>query len=359
MATTTSPIAVPQNGTADGDLLKVQHLKMYFPITQGIILQRQVGWVRAVDDVTFSVKRGETLGLVGESGCGKSTTGRAILQLYKPTSGTVDFLGKSLTQLNGGDLRRMRREMQMIFQDPYASLNPRMTVGSIIGEPLEIHGLARGREKSERVQELLRIVGLNPYFANRYPHEFSGGQRQRIGIARALAVQPSFIVCDEPISALDVSIQAQVINLLEDLQSQFNLTYLFIAHDLSVVRHISDRVAVMYVGKLVEVTQRDLLYERPLHPYTKALLSAVPIPDPVIERKRQRIILTGDVPSPVNPPTGCRFHPRCPFAQDLCREKEPELLEVEPNHFTACHFWDDILARTGTTGGVSDSISPN
>ncbi|HEY2596607.1 MAG TPA: oligopeptide/dipeptide ABC transporter ATP-binding protein, partial [Chloroflexota bacterium] len=289
--------------------------------------------------------------------CGKSTTGRAILQLYKPTAGTVDFLGKNLTTLNGGDLRKMRREMQMIFQDPYASLNPRMTVGSIIGEPLEIHGLARGREKSERVQELLRIVGLNPYFANRYPHEFSGGQRQRIGIARALAVQPSFIVCDEPISALDVSIQAQVINLLEELQSQFNLTYLFIAHDLSVVRHISDRVAVMYVGKIVELTQRDLLYERPLHPYTKALLSAVPIPDPVIERKRQRIILTGDVPSPVNPPTGCRFHPRCPFAQDLCREKEPELIEVEPNHFTACHFWDDILARTGTTMGVSETIS--
>jgi oligopeptide transport system ATP-binding protein len=359
MATTTSPISVPTDGTADGELLRVQNLKMYFPITQGIILQRQVGWVRAVDDITFSVKRGETLGLVGESGCGKSTTGRAILQLYKPTAGSVDFLGKSLTQLNGGDLRKMRREMQMIFQDPYASLNPRMTVGSIIGEPLEIHGLARGREKSERVQELLRIVGLNPYFANRYPHEFSGGQRQRIGIARALAVQPSFIVCDEPISALDVSIQAQVINLLEDLQEQFNLTYLFIAHDLSVVRHISDRVAVMYVGKIVELAERDMLYERPLHPYTKALLSAVPIPDPVVERKRQRIILTGDVPSPVNPPTGCRFHPRCPFAQELCREKEPELLEVEPNHYAACHFWDDILARTGTTMGVSETISQN
>jgi oligopeptide transport system ATP-binding protein len=353
---TTAPITIPANGTADGELLQVENLKMYFPITQGIILQRQVGWVRAVDDISFGVRRGETLGLVGESGCGKSTTGRAILQLYKPTAGSVNFLGKQLTTLGGGELRKMRREMQMIFQDPYASLNPRMTVGSIIGEPLEIHGLAKGREKQERVQELLRIVGLNPYFANRYPHEFSGGQRQRIGIARALAVQPSFIVCDEPISALDVSIQAQVINLLEELQEQFNLTYLFIAHDLSVVRHISDRVAVMYVGKIVELTTRDLLYERPLHPYTKALLSAVPIPDPAIERKRQRIILTGDVPSPVNPPTGCRFHPRCPFAQDLCRQKEPQLLEVEPNHFAACHFWDEILAR-GQTSAVTAPVS--
>jgi oligopeptide transport system ATP-binding protein len=357
MATSASPIAVPVDATADGELLRVENLKMYFPITQGIILQRQVGWVRAVDDITFSVKRGETLGLVGESGCGKSTTGRAILQLYKPTGGTVNFLGKSLTTLSGGDLRRMRRQMQMIFQDPYASLNPRMTVGSIVGEPLEIHNLARGREKQERVQELLRIVGLNPYFANRYPHEFSGGQRQRIGIARALAVQPSFIVCDEPISALDVSIQAQVINLLEELQGQFNLTYLFIAHDLSVVRHISDRVAVMYVGKIVELTTRDLLYERPLHPYTKALLSAVPIPDPAIERKRQRMILTGDVPSPVNPPSGCRFHPRCPFAQERCRQEEPPLVEVEPNHLAACHFWDEIQARGQTSAIPTPSLN--
>ncbi|MBI2755566.1 MAG: dipeptide ABC transporter ATP-binding protein [Chloroflexi bacterium] len=349
MATAISPSQAPANGAAEQDLLRVENLKMYFPITKGLILQRQVGWVRAVDDISFTVKKGETLGLVGESGCGKSTTGRAILQLYKPSGGSVNFMGKELTKLGGGDLRRMRREMQMIFQDPYASLNPRMTVGSIIGEPLEIHNLARGKAKQERVQELLRVVGLNPYFANRYPHEFSGGQRQRIGIARALAVEPAFIVCDEPISALDVSIQAQVINLLEDLQAQFNLTYLFIAHDLSVVRHISDRVAVMYVGKIVEVADQAVLYERPLHPYTKALLSAVPIPDPTIERKRQRIILTGDVPSPVNPPTGCRFHPRCPFAQDLCREKEPPLIEVESKHQVACHFWDEILQRAQTS----------
>src|SRR6266571_224870 len=335
---TASPIAIPRDGTADGELLRVEHLKMYFPITQGIILQRQVGWVRAVDDISFTVHRGETLGLVGESGCGKSTTGRAILQLYKPTGGTVNFLNKSLTTLGGGELRKMRREMQMIFQDPYASLNPRMTVGSIIGEPLEIHNLARGREKQERVQELLRIVGLNPYFANRYPHEFSGGQRQRIGIARALAVQPSFIVCDEPISALDVSIQAQVINLLEELQDRFKLTYLFIAHDLSVVRHIIDRIAVMYLGKIVELADRVDLYERPLHPYSQALLSAVPIPDPAIESKRKRIILTGDVPSPVNPPSGCRFHTRCWKAQQICSEVDPEFIEHETRHWAACHF---------------------
>src|SRR5215216_1655650 len=278
------------NGQADR-LLDVKNLKMYFPITQGIILQRQVGSVKAVDDISFDITQGETLGLVGESGCGKSTTGRAILQLYKPTAGAVEFNGRDLVKLKGGEMRRMRRKMQMIFQDPYASLNPRMTVGSIIAEPLEIHGLARGKGKQERVQELLRLVGLNPYFANRYPHEFSGGQRQRIGIARALAVEPSFIVCDEPISALDVSIQAQVINLLEELQAKLGLTYLFIAHDLAVVRHISDRVAVMYVGKLVEVTDRDSLYENPLHPYTRALLSAVPVPDPALEAKRTRMIL--------------------------------------------------------------------
>ena len=320
------------------NLLEVKALKMHFPLTQGIIFQRQVGAVRAVDGIDFFVEKGETLGLVGESGCGKSTTGRAILQLYKPTAGAVVFDGVELTKLGGEQMRKMRRRLQMIFQDPYASLNPRMTVGNIIGEPLEVHNLAKGHEKTERVQELLRVVGLNPYFTNRYPHEFSGGQRQRIGIARALAVEPEFIVCDEPISALDVSIQAQVINLLEELQDRFKLTYLFIAHDLSVVRHISDRVAVMYLGKIVELADRVDLYERPLHPYSQALLSAVPIPDPAVESKRKRIILTGDVPSPVNPPSGCRFHTRCWKAQQICSEVDPEFIEHEPRHWAACHF---------------------
>ncbi len=331
-------------------LLDVRGLKMYFPITQGILLQRRTGWVRAVDDVSFYIARGETLGLVGESGCGKSTTGRAILQLYRPTAGEVYLDGQNLTRIRGGELRRTRRKMQMIFQDPYASLNPRMTVGSIIAEPIEIHNLARGKEKQERVAELLRLVNLNPYFANRYPHEFSGGQRQRIGIARALAVQPQLIICDEPISALDVSIQAQIINLLEALQSDLGLTYLFIAHDLSVVRHISDRVAVMYVGKLVELTERNELYERPLHPYTRALLSAVPVPDPRVERRRQRIILAGDPASPVNPPAACRFHPRCPFAQEICHQVEPPLEEARPGHFVSCHFWKEIEERAGHVG---------
>lgn len=319
------------------DLVQVTDLRMYFPITQGVLFQRHIGDIKAVDGLTFSIRRGETLGLVGESGCGKSTTGRAILQLYRPTGGDVRFQGESLLELRGEALRRMRRNMQMIFQDPYASLNPRMTVGNIIGEPLEVHNLLTRQERRERVQELLRIVGLNPYFVNRYPHEFSGGQRQRIGIARALAVQPEFIVCDEPISALDVSIQAQIINLLEDLQEQFGLTYLFIAHDLSVVRHISDRVAVMYLGKIVELTGRQELYENPLHPYTKALLSAVPIPDPQVEDKRQRIILEGDVPSPANPPSGCRFQTRCPWRIDMCATVEPEWRDVGDGHWVACH----------------------
>lgn len=326
--------------TTNGILLDVKDLKMYFPITQGIIIQRHIGDIKAVDGISFSIQKGETLGLVGESGCGKSTTGRAILQLYRPTAGRVLFKDQELTQLKGEALRRMRRQMQMIFQDPYASLNPRMTVGNIIGEPLEVHNIYSGKaERRERVQELLRVVGLNPYFVNRYPHEFSGGQRQRIGVARALAVNPEFIVCDEPISALDVSIQAQIINMLEDLQGEFGLTYLFIAHDLSVVRHISDRIAVMYLGKLAELADRDELYQNPLHPYTQALLSAVPIPDPVIEEKRQRIILEGDVPSPANPPKGCNFSTRCPRVMDVCRDVDPKFRDLGGGHWVACYLY--------------------
>ena len=317
-------------------LVRVENLKKYFPITRGVF-QRHVGDIKAVDGLNFFVRRGETLGLVGESGCGKSTTGRTILQLYRPTAGKVYFEGQDLTTMKGEQLRRMRRKMQMIFQDPYASLNPRMTIGNIIGEPLEVHGIAKGKEKRERVQELLRLVGLNPYFINRYPHEFSGGQRQRVGVARALALNPSFIVCDEPVSSVDVSIQAQIVNLLEDLQAQFGLAYLFIAHDLSMVRHISDRVAVMYLGKIVELTDRDELYDNPLHPYTQALLSAVPIPDPEVEERRQRIILEGDVPSPANPPKGCNFNTRCPVVMDICKEQEPEFKEVSAEHWVACH----------------------
>ncbi len=321
----------------NGVLVKVRDLKMHFPITQGIVIQRQVGAIKAVDGITFDIVRGETLGLVGESGCGKSTTGRAMLQLYRPTAGEVYFEDQSLTEMKGEALRRMRRRMQMIFQDPYASLNPRMTVGDIIGEPMLVHNILKGKERRDRVQELLRVVGLNPYFVNRYPHEFSGGQRQRIGVARALALNPEFIICDEPISALDVSIQAQIINLLEDLQEEFNLTYLFIAHDLSVVRHISDRIAVMYLGKIVELTGRTELYDNPLHPYTQALLSAVPIPDPVVEEQRQRVILEGDVPSPANPPVGCNFNTRCPVVMDICKEQDPEFKESESGHWVACH----------------------
>ena len=318
-------------------LLEVKDLKMYFPVTSGIIFQHTVAEVKAVDGVSFTIKKGETLGLVGESGCGKTTTGRCILQLYKPTAGDVMFEGQRVNDLGNRDLRAMRRKMQIIFQDPYGSLNPRMTCGDIVGEPLIVHKLTSGKgEYRDRVSELLTVVGLNPYMADRYPHEFSGGQRQRIGIARALAVSPTFIVCDEPVSALDVSIQAQVINLLEELQEQFGLTYLFIAHDLSVVRHISDRVAVMYLGHIVEVADRNELYENPLHPYTKALLSAVPIPDPVIEAERERIILAGDVPSPINPPEGCVFHTRCPIAIDDCRLAMPELREVSKDHWVAC-----------------------
>src|SRR5512133_481098 len=318
-------------------ILRVEDLVEHFPIYRGVV-RRQVGAVHAVDGVSFDIYEGETLGLVGESGCGKSTTGRTVLQLYRPTSGKVVFDGVNLVTLKGEDLCQMRRKMQMIFQDPYASLNPRMTVGDIIGEPLMIHNIVNQKEMEERVASLLKLVGLNPFFANRYPHEFSGGQRQRIGVARALSLQPSFIVCDEPISALDVSIQAQVVNLLEDLQKEFNLTYLFIAHDLSMIRHISTRVAVMYLGVIVELTSRNELYAHPLHPYTQALLSAVPLPDPMAEEKRQRIILQGDVPSPINPPSGCRFRTRCPLATKICAEVRPEFREVTPGHWVACHL---------------------
>jgi oligopeptide transport system ATP-binding protein len=321
-------------------LLRVDNLVKHFPIYQGVI-RRQVGAVHAVDGVSFDVYKGETLGLVGESGCGKSTTGRTILRLYKPTDGHVYYDGTDLASLSERDMRKMRRKLQIIFQDPYASLNPRMTVADIVGEPLIVHKVASGKEVQERVQELLALVGLNPAFADRYPHEFSGGQRQRIGVARALALQPDLIICDEPVSALDVSIQAQVINLLEDLQEQFGLTYLFIAHDLSVVRHISNRVAVMYLGVIMELAERNELYDHPLHPYSQALLSAVPIPDPIAEERRQRVILEGDVPSPVNPPSGCRFRTRCPIAEAICTEKKPEWREVKPGHFVACHLVQD------------------
>ncbi len=340
MAQQTSSAGRQRVGTIGETLVDIQDLQVFFPVSAGVIFQRKVADVKAVDKISFQVKRGETLGLVGESGCGKSTTGKALLQLIRPTSGTVLFEGTDLTKIKGGELRRFRRKMQMIFQDPYASLNPRMSVGSIISEPITIHGLAKGKEKKEKVQNLLQTVGLNPYFANRFPHEFSGGQRQRIGIARALAVEPDFIVCDEPVSALDVSIQAQIINLLQDLQEQFNLTYLFIAHDLSVVRHISDRVCVMYLGHAMELTDRDSIFENPLHPYTKALMSAVPIPDPEIERKRERIILLGDVPSPLRPPPGCVFNTRCPIAIDECRVRTPEWRNVgtaDKEHWVWCH----------------------
>ncbi|MBN1260201.1 MAG: dipeptide ABC transporter ATP-binding protein [Anaerolineae bacterium] len=318
-------------------VLQVNNLKKYFPIKRGVF-QTKVGDVKAVDGVSFEVFKGETLGLVGESGCGKTTTGRTIIRLYEPTAGHVDFMGADMAQLRGEELRNIRKRMQMIFQDPYASLNPRMSVLKIVGEPLEVFHVANREERKERVAELLEMVGLNPDFMRRYPHEFSGGQRQRIGLARALALNPEMIICDEPISALDVSIQAQVVNLLEELQDKLGLTYIFIAHDLSMVRHISDRVAVMYLGKIVELTTREELYQHPLHPYTEALLSAVPVPDPVVEEQRKRILLEGDLPSPANPPHGCNFNTRCPKAFELCFQEEPEYLEVKPGHFCACHL---------------------
>jgi len=326
-------------------LVKVRNLVKYFPIHRGLMM-RQVGAVQAVDGLNFDIYKGETLGLVGESGCGKSTTGRAILQLLEPTDGQVWYEEKELTALNKSDLRKSRRDMQMIFQDPYASLNPRMTVGNIIGEPLQIHNIGDNKSRKERIQELLGLVGLNPFFINRYPHEFSGGQRQRIGVARALATNPSFIVADEPISALDVSIQAQVVNLLDDLKVDLGLTYLFIAHDLSMVRYISDRVAVMYLGRIVELSSRDETFDHPLHPYTQALLSAIPLPDPEKEDKRQRLILEGDVPSPANPPKACRFHPRCSYATGICTEEDPEYRDLgneEVPHWVACHHSEDFM----------------
>ncbi|MEE8414493.1 MAG: oligopeptide/dipeptide ABC transporter ATP-binding protein [Dehalococcoidales bacterium] len=322
--------------TSNENLVVVEDLKMYFPVTAGV-LRTKVGDVKAVDGVSFNIRKGETLGLVGESGCGKTTTGRCILQLYDVTEGHVYFEGEDLTKIKGEQLRLLRRNMQLIFQDPYASLDPRMTAGGLIGEPLIVHKLVSGKEYKEQLAELFRIVQLEPFMADRYPHEFSGGQRQRIGIARALATRPKLVVCDEPVSALDVSIQTQIITLLMRLREELGLTFLFIAHDLSVVRYISDRVAVMYLGRIVEVTTSDELYDNPLHPYTQALLSAVPIPNPVVDRQRKRILLTGDVPSPVHPPSGCTFHPRCHMAIDICKEASPEGKDVGSEHWVACH----------------------
>ena len=351
-------------------LLTIENLKMHFPIYRGIIWQRQVGSVQAVDGISLKVRRGETLGLVGESGCGKTTVGRCIVRLYKPSAGRIDFDGQDLTHLSSSAMLPVRRHIQMIFQDPYSSLNPRLSVRDTLAEVLSTHKLAKGQAAiTARIDELLTMVGLHAGFADRYPHEFSGGQRQRIGFARALAVEPEFVVCDEPVSALDVSIQAQILNLLRQLQRRLGLTYLFIAHDLAVVRHISDRVAVMYLGKIVEVADQQSLYERPLHPYTRALLSAVPVPDPFVEEARQRIVLTGDVPNPVNPPSGCRFHPRCPWAAAVCSEQEPATIlvpEQGQDHIVACHLWREVLAGKAPnvrepgpigngTGGAADA----
>ncbi len=324
-------------------LVQVRNLKKYFPIYKGALLQRHVGNIKAVDGVSFDIFKGETLGLVGETGSGKTTVGRTMIRLYEPTDGKVTLDGIDLFKLKSKDLSLIRRRIAIIFQDPYASLNPRMTIGSIIAEPLEIHKIARGKEKEERVNELLKMVGLGTYCVNRFPFEFSGGQRQRIGIARALAINPDLIVCDEPISSLDVSIQAQVVNLLEKLQKQLGLTYLFIAHDLSMVRHISDRMAVMYLGRIMELADRDEIYLRPVHPYTQALMSAVPVPDPDVALERKHIILEGDMPSPANPPKGCNFSTRCQYVKDICHEQDPEYREVKPNHFVACHFAEDFL----------------
>ena len=330
-------------GGRDGALVEIENLKVWFPIKSGILLDRHVGDIKAVDDVSLTIRRGETLGLVGESGCGKSTVGRTILRLYEPTAGRIVFDGQDITSLSQNQLRPLRRRMQMVFQDPYASLNPRHSVGRIVGEPLRVHGIAGKKDTKRRVRELLEVVGLPADAASRYPHEFSGGQRQRIGLARSLALNPDFIVCDEPVSALDVSIQAQIVNLLEALQREFDLTYLFIAHDLAVVRHISDRIAVMYLGTIVELSPAEELYDNPLHPYTISLLTAVPIPDPVIERQRERILLAGDLPSPANPPPACRFHTRCPYVQPTrCKTDVPALRKLADGHLASCHWAEDI-----------------
>ncbi len=332
-----------KEAVASDTLVDVRDLKMHFPLTRGIIMQRVVGYVRAVDGISFSIQRGKTLGLVGESGSGKTTIGRTIVRLYKPTAGQIMFGDVDLAAIKGEQLRQMRQRVQMVFQDPFASLNPRFTIGSLIAEPMHIFHVASGKEIRDRTVELLRVVGLRPEYIDRYPHEFSGGQRQRIAVARALAINPEFVIADEPVSALDVSIRAQVLNLLQRLQKQFNLTYLFVSHDLSVVRHVADRIAVMYLGKIVELADRDELYDSPKHPYTKALLSAVPIPDPQIEKHRKRIILSGDQPSPIKIPSGCRFHTRCPMAQDICREVEPAFEAKEGReHFAACHFSEKV-----------------
>jgi oligopeptide transport system ATP-binding protein len=348
-AATAAATRASSDGGGEG-LLEVTNLVKHFPIKSGILIDRQVGAVRAVDDVSLSVREGETLGLVGESGCGKSTLCRTMVQLLEPTSGSVRFEGREIAGLGRRALQPLRREMQMIFQDPYASLNPRKRVGQIVGDPLKLHGVASGAQLKRQVQELLERVGLSPEHYNRFPHEFSGGQRQRIGIARALALRPKLVIADEPVSALDVSIQAQIINLLDDLQDEFKLTYVFVAHDLGVVRHVADRVAVMYLGKIVEIGPADDVYANPVHPYTVSLLSAVPIPDPRENRLREHVVLEGDVPSPANPPSACRFHTRCPRATDICSEVEPELLEHRRGHWAACHHPHNVGA--GERAGV-------
>jgi peptide/nickel transport system ATP-binding protein len=350
--------ALEQTGeSGETPLLEVRHVKKYFPIRKGV-LQREVAHVHAVDDVTFAVRQGETLGLVGESGCGKSTLGRTIVRLLEPTDGDIVFQGTTISHFGTRKLRPLRSEMQMVFQDPYASLNPRKRVGTIVSDPMRIHNLGSRQEQKRRVGEILETVGLSPEHYNRFPHEFSGGQRQRIGIARALALRPKLIVADEPVSALDVSIQSQMLNLLDDLQKEFQLTYIFIAHDLGVVRHVSDRIAVMYLGKIVELSPAEELYSRPIMPYTEALLSAVPIPDPDLAEKRERIVLEGDVPSPINPPSGCRFHPRCRYATDICKQVEPPLVDYGNGHLAACHHPLNVDEATLASVTVDEQDSP-